>query len=463
MSRPDVLRYHGGLLGATVPLVLFVGVVAWVTSLGMITMRAYFAPMVAIVGLVIVLARDRAGACEAMLSGVTDRTVSVMIFAFFGAGVFGQILVASGVVQSIVWLGYLTGVHGVAFVLLSFAVAAVIATAIGTSTGTVVTCVPVLYPAGVLLGAHPALILGAIYSGARFGDNVAPISDTTVASAFTQGAEVGEVVRARLKYAVTAAALSVVLFAVAGWLLGGVEGQAHDGAAMGLGADGRPVALWMLAAPVVTIALCLRGRPLIQAIWYGIFAAGAIGLVTGVLVPRDLYHLDPPLGVGGAVTEGLLGMRDVVFLLILIMAILGALRRAGALEAAVRAMARFATGRRSAELAVFGLVSVMCPLCAGNTPAMLFSGPMVKELGERYDIPPTRRANLMDLAGNGITENLPHINTMLALAAAMIASHEATGAPLVPLLSVAMFSFHPMMLTAVGLMAIATGWGARTG
>src|SRR5690606_42144611 len=62
--------------------------------------------------------------------------------------------------------------------------------------------------AGVVLGAHPALLLGAIYSGARFGDNIAPISDMTIASVTTQGTELGDVVRSRLKYAVVAAAVS---------------------------------------------------------------------------------------------------------------------------------------------------------------------------------------------------------------------------------------------------------------
>jgi hypothetical protein len=69
----------------------------------------------------------------------------------------------------------------------------------------------------------------------------------------------------------------------------------------------------------------------------------------------------------------------------------------------------------------------------------------------------------MDLAGNGVTENLPHINTMLALAGVMIVAHETTGAPLVPVTDVGLLAFHPMALTVVGLFAIATGWGARRG
>jgi len=463
LRSEDPLQFHGGLAGAFAPLLLFALAVTYVTAAGMITIQAYFGPLVLIVGLMIMLAKDRRGACEAMLSGVADRTLAVMIFAFLGAGVLGQLLVASGVVKAIVWLGYLAGLQGTGFVVLSFVVAAIVSTSIGTSTGTCVTVVPILYPAGVMLGAHPGLVLGAIYSGARFGDNLAPISDTTVASAFTQGAEVGEVVRTRLKYALVAAAASVALYTAAGSLLGEGPFEMGEELAVPIEDYARPEALWMLLAPALTIYLCVRGRALIQAIWYGIFSAVALGLATGTLTLSGVYSIAPPKDVGGAITVGLTSMRDVIFLAIFIMGILGALRRAGALDALMRRLMSFATTVKRAELAIFALVAFMCPLCAGNTPAMLFTGPVVKEIGERFQIHRTRRANLMDLSGNGITENLPHINTILALAGAMIASHEATGVPLVPLTTVGLLAFHPMMLTAVGLVAIATGWGSRRG
>jgi Na+/H+ antiporter NhaC len=343
---------------------------------------------------------------------------------------------------------------------LSFLIAAVIATAIGTSTGTCVTVVPVLYPAGVLLGAHPALLLGAIYSGARFGDNIAPISDTTVASAYTQEADVGEVVSSRLKYALAAGGISILLYVAVGSVL--QSGSAAGPEAVIAGGDSL-ASLWMLLAPALTVVLCLRGRSLIEALWAGIFLAIMLGLVTGTLAPHQIYFAEAPKTVGGALTEGIVSMRDVIFLAIFVMALVGLLREAGALDGLVRTVLRFATTPQRAELSIFILVSLMCPLCAGNTPAMLFSGPVVSQIGRQHDIHRARRANLMDLAGNGVTENLPHINTMLALAGVMIVAHETTGAPLVPVTDVGLLAFHPMALTVVGLFAIATGWGARRG
>ena len=429
----------------------------------MITIRAYFGPLVLVIGFVLLLAKDRTAACEAMLASVADRTLAVMIIAFLGAGVLGQILVTAGLIEAVVWMGYLAGLQGTAFILLSFVIAALVATATGTATGTCITCVPILYPGGVLLGAHPALLLGAIYSGARFGDNLAPISDTTVASALTQGAQIGEVVRTRFKYALTAATATVILYSILGPILGSGSFPAAGDFSVTVAEYARPQGLLMLLAPALTIFLCIRGRSLIHAIWYGILSGIAIGLLSGSLTMADLYYLRAPGEVVGAITEGLASMGDVIFLAILIMAVLGPLRAAGAPEARIARGRGFATTVKRAELTIFGLVTLMCPLTAGNTPAMLFCGPVVRDLGKKFQIHPTRRANLMDLAGNGVTENLPHIGTILALAGAMMASSEATGAPLVPIFLVGALAFHPMALTVVGLVSIATGWGSRQG
>lgn len=67
------------------------------------------------------------------------------------------------------------------------------------------------------------MLAGAILSGAIFGDNVAPISDTTIASASSQAytrnkgcADIGGVVASRTKYALVAGAFAVVCFALFG-------------------------------------------------------------------------------------------------------------------------------------------------------------------------------------------------------------------------------------------------------
>ena len=100
------------------------------------------------------------------------------------------------------------GMPGSIFTAFTFLAACLITTATGSSIGTLTTVFPILYPAGILLGSHPAILAGAILSGAIFGDNLAPISDVTIASTTNQRfrtkegyADIAGTVGYRLKYA----------------------------------------------------------------------------------------------------------------------------------------------------------------------------------------------------------------------------------------------------------------------
>ena len=80
----------------------------------------------------------------------------------------------------------------------------------------------ILDPVGILLGSHPAVLAGAILSGAGFGDNIAPVSDTTIIAAASQeykykegSADIGGTVRARFRYVFAAGLIAMVLFFLA--------------------------------------------------------------------------------------------------------------------------------------------------------------------------------------------------------------------------------------------------------
>ena len=95
----------------------------------------------------------------------------------------------------------------------------------GTGFGTIAAGMGVLYPAGVALGADPALLAGAVISGGAFGDNLAPVSDTTICSATSQGVDVPGVVRSRVKYAAAAGILTIICIIVYGTLNHGEVSQ----------------------------------------------------------------------------------------------------------------------------------------------------------------------------------------------------------------------------------------------
>jgi Na+/H+ antiporter NhaC len=106
---------------------------------------------------------------------------------------------------------------------LVFVVAGVIAFSTGTSWGTMGIVTPIAIPiaweiSGGGAAGHTlvAAMVGVIFSGAIFGDHCSPISDTTVLSATFTGADLIDHVRTQIYYAVTVAAVVVLLLVVWG-------------------------------------------------------------------------------------------------------------------------------------------------------------------------------------------------------------------------------------------------------
>ncbi|WOI53737.1 Na+/H+ antiporter NhaC family protein [Parvularcula sp. LCG005] len=91
----------------------------------------------------------------------------------------------------------------------------------GTSWGTYGILVPIAMPLAQALGIPPSLALGAVLGGGVFGDHCSPISDTTVIASVAAGTDLLDHVRTQLPYALTAAALAVILYLVAGGLTAG--------------------------------------------------------------------------------------------------------------------------------------------------------------------------------------------------------------------------------------------------
>lgn len=97
---------------------------------------------------------------------------------------------------------------------------AFIAFTTGTSWGTMAIVTPIAIPLAINIAGTAALspTVGAIFSGAIFGDHCSPISDTSVLSATFSGADLIDHVRTQLYYAVTVMLIAIALFLTYGYL-----------------------------------------------------------------------------------------------------------------------------------------------------------------------------------------------------------------------------------------------------
>lgn len=194
-------------------------------------------------------------AVDAWMGGLRSMLIAVVILALAFAlkSVIGEMQLAEWLVE--VTSGFLSGKI---VPLLTFLVAMLIAFATGTSWGTNSILMPLVIPiAAGVSGADgvltPTIVasIGAVLTGAVFGDHCSPISDTTILSSMASGADHIGHVRTQIPYAVTVALIASII----GFLPAGL---------------GVPV--WILlpvGVGVVILVVNLLGKPVEEAVITG--------------------------------------------------------------------------------------------------------------------------------------------------------------------------------------------------
>ena len=256
-----------------------------------------------------------------------------------------------------------------------------------------------LFPAGIAIGAHPALLGGAILSGAALGDSIAPVSDTAIIAATTQEfqdggrvADVGGTVRHRLPIVLVSIGIAIVVFLVAGAFLS--ESAVISRASTKDDYKG----LALLLPTFVVMALAFRKVNIFVSLFVGIVTAIAIGLGLHLFSFSTLVNVENSK-VGGAIVEGIGGMTSICLLLMVVVSLTGLILRSGGME---RIISKLNVGvarhpsPRSAELAIFSLVSVAGILIAAvNTIANICIAPFVNSIGKQHGLHPYRRTTLL--------------------------------------------------------------------
>lgn len=400
---------------------------------------------------------------EAAYSG-TRESVQILLLLLI-IGMFSQLVKTADISSGFVWLAEAIGVGGGVFCAFTFFAVCVIAAATGSSLGTMFICFPIFYPAGVLLGCEPAALAGAIVSGGIFGDNVAPISDTTIISASTQHyarragvADIGGCVASRAPFALVAASIAGVLFCLLGG--GGQAAQTTEAQAM-LAAAQDPRPLLMLAPVAVMLVVAVRTRSIYKAITVGLVLGTLVGLASGLVAPADVLSVADGKPAG-FLTDGVSGMMATVVLVMSVYGIMGVLQAAGVLGRISDWILGSRLGRtpRGAEVAMMLGVSATVLVFGGVTSAAMATfGKVQDEIGRRVGLHPYRRAYLLDGFANAIVLACPFLSVFVLIGATLTQGYDFV-APL-SLTQVAPFMLYSMLLFFVLLASVLTGWGRR--
>ncbi|AHG01317.1 sodium:proton antiporter (plasmid) [Halostagnicola larsenii XH-48] len=428
---------------------------------------------------------DWASYANTIFEGMTQPVAVTAIVAWIWAGMFAQLLQDGGFVGGLVWLADAAGIGGALFPAATFVLAALFTTGIGTGYGAAVAFVTLFFPAGLLLGANPVLMFGAILSGAIFGDNLAPVSDTTIVSAVTQDSDIGGVVASRFKYVFIAAIVAFAGYLVAGSSMAGLD-IGVDATAI-LAEESETIGLVHVISMAVVIGTAIAGRHIVEAISWGIVTAIVANLSLGLMSVGEIVTFNAPpdapaaeplsalpfltivddpdsVGVTGSLLDGAAGFFELAILVLLIIAAAQIMIRGGAFDAILEwSIDTLATNVRNAELTMVGSAALINAIITINTAAEIAIGPYISKIGERFNLNGYRRANILDGQTAALGYIFPWSGGVLAGYSAM---QELPGSydwldegMLVTPIDVVPFVFQGWLLVAVFVIAALTGFG----
>lgn len=330
---------------------------------------------------------------NSFLKGCGEENIIIMCIIYLLAGAFATVSKSMGGVDSTV--NFALTYIPVQFVCAGmFVIAAFISTATGTSVGAIVALGPIALGLAEKSGVYTPLILAALMGGAMFGDNLSVISDTTIAATRTQGVEMRDKFRVNLTIAAPAAIITIILLLIFGKPEIVPEIQEYG------------YSFIKVVPYLLVLGLSLAGMNVFIVLTLGILVSGGIGFLYGEFTvlqyAKEIYN-------------GFNGMNEIFLLSLLTGGLAIMVRKAGGINWIIEKIQLIIKGEKTAILSTGLLVLLIDIAVANNTVAIIVSGPIAKNLSDKYKVDPRKTATVLDIfscIGQGI---IPYGAQMLIL------------------------------------------------
>lgn len=373
------------------------------------------------------------------------------IYLFFFIGLLVSALMMSGAIPTLMYYGFEL-ISPQFFYISAFILTSIIGVAIGSSLTTCATLGVAFLGMSGVFHANPAIVAGAVVSGAFFGDKMSPLSDTCTLAASVVGVDLFDHVRNMMYTTVPAWILTVVLL----WMFSGhtagadlaqIEGLKNQLVASGL------VHGYSLLPFAVLIVLALRK---VNAI-YTIIAT----IITALVI--TYFHSSPTLGqlggyffkgykvaegvdlgdVGKLISRG--GIDSMFFtqtIVILALSLGGLLQALGVLPALLAGIRHLLTNAGRATFAS-AMTSLGVNFLIGEQYlSILLSGTTFLPVYERLGLHPRNLARTIEDAGTVI-------NPLVPWSVCGVFISQALGVPVLDYLPYAFYCYLCLFLTLI--------------
>lgn len=370
---------------------------------------------------------------QSVTESMGDANVMIMCLVFVLAGGFSGAVQAAGGVDSTVNFGLSIMPPAVAVAGL-FVIGCFISTAMGTSVGTIAALTPIAVGISEKTGMTGALCIGAVVSGAMFGDNLSVISDTTIAATRTQGCDMKDKFRENFKIVLPAAIITLVLFLV---IASGSQYSVSDDLSYNV---------FKILPYLVVLVGALAGMNVFLVLVLGIILSVIAGVSTGSIAWDQIFTVifQGPDGAGG-----IKNMYDITVISIVVAGIIGLVKANGGIDFILEGIKKHVHTNRGAQLGIALLSSLVDISTANNTIAIVMAGPIARDISQEYGISPRRTASLLDIY-TSVWQGLIPYGAQLLYACAGAA---AVGLTLTPL-DLLPYLFYPILMGISGIVFI---------
>ena len=361
-----------------------------------------------------------------MAKGVADDNIVMMCLVFLVAGAFSGAISAAGGAESTVNL-FLTFLPSKVAVAGLFLIACFISISMGSSCATIAALASFAVEISEATGFSLALCLGAVVSGAMFGDNLSMISDTTIAAVRTQGCEMKDKFKMNFWIVLPAAVLTLVLLVL---ITPGGDSLREIG----------EYNIFRVIPYLVVLLGALIGINVFVILIIGTVLGLIVGVATGAFLWTESFIV---------LFDGISAMYDITVISIVVAFISALVKDAGGINALIDLIHGKIKSPKGAQLGIGALVMGVDIATANNTIAIVMSGPIAKEISEEFDIDPRRSASILDIFASAMQGILPYGAQLLyAVGGAAAAGYAISSVKIIPYL------FYPFLMALSAIFFI---------
>ena len=353
--------------------------------------------------------------------GAGSSNILLMIWIFILAGAFASSAKAMGAIDATVNLS-LQLLPGNLLLGGIFLASCFISLSIGTSVGTIVALTPLAAGIAEETSAELPLVVDIVAGGAFFGDNLSFISDTTITATRTQGCNLSDKFKVNSQIVMPAAAIAFLLYIYMGIHI-------HEPHML------PEIDVLKVLPYLVVLIMAVIGVNVMAVLVTGILLSGVVGVFTGTYGVFDWF---------GAMGKGITDMGELIIITMMAGGLMELIRYNGGIEFILQALTRRIRSKRGAELSIAALVCIVNLCTANNTVAIITTGPLAKDIAERYGVDRRKSASILDTF-SCLTQGLIPYGAQLLMAAGL-----ASISPI----AIIPYLYYPFLMGICALLSI---------